>query len=412
MGVERVKRKLTTALLAFIMVLAGSGLALGYNPARVEMADGLRVGLTAEASGELNSFGYRLLGLLNKHWSDEERLAVADSLGDKEVYFTVLAEPAVFVQYNNFRIHGGAAADGWAAVPTELAEVAFRGITLEQLDGGKVNYDFSRVQAQAGSFAFGGVTAVFSAAQYLGLDIEDLVVGVAGRYLYGLAYGETDFAGTLQYIEEDGKARIVSTDLDFSVLYARQGQGWAFDAGVYAQVSPRLAVDVSVENVGQVVWTGVSSRRYYRPGEWELLSFGFDPETYELDFQFADGEELQEEELTDLPDITWKLPVRVRVGAQFEFDQQVTLRGNIRHVRYGNGAADFGIGGQVEYRPVAFLPLTFGADYSTRHQFALDGGMGLRFDHFSMQLTAQNLQSLFLKSGKGLGLAFSIGVEF
>lgn len=412
MGVETVKWTKTTALLALLIFLFSTGQVWAHNPAAVRIADGFSLGLYVNASGELNSFGYRLLGLLNDHWSDDQRLAVADSIGDDGLHVSVLADPYVFVQYDNFRVQGGGAAEGWVSVPKELAEVAFRGITIEQIESGGLKYDFSDVWGQGGAYAYGGLTAVFSLADYLGLDVEDIKIGVSGRYLHGLAYGETDFQGTLQYFEEDNKARVVSNDLDLTAYYARQGRGWAFDAGVYAQVTPRLAVDVSVENFGQVVWTDVSAKRYSRPGEWELIRFGFDPDSFEFDFDFADGEELQEEDLSDLDDIIWKLPMRIRLGAQYEFDQQVTLRGNIRQTRFADGLTDFGLGGQIEYRPVKFVPLTLGADYSTSQSLTMDGGIGLRFDAFTMQLTAKNLQSLLLSSGRGLGFSFTVGLQF
>lgn len=412
MGVETVKRTRTTALLTILIFVFITGQVWAHNPAAVRISDGLSLGLFVNASGELNSFGYRLLGFLNKHWSDDERLAVADSIGTDGLHLKIQADPYVFVQYNNFRVQGGGKAEGWAMVPKELAELAFRGITIEQIESGELKYDFSDIQGQGGAYAYGGLTAVFSVADYLGLDVEDIKIGVSGRYLHGLAYGETDFHGTLEYFEEDNQARIVSSDLDLTAYYARQGRGWAVDAGVYAQVTPRLAVDVSVANIGQVIWTDVSGKRYARPGEWELIRFGFDPDNFEFDFEFADGEELQEEDLSDLDDITWKLPLRIQLGAQYEFDEQVTLRGSVRQIRFGDGLTDFGVGGQVEYRPVRFVPLTLGADYSTSQSFTMDGGVGLRFDSFTMQFIAKNLQSLFLTSGRGLGFSFTVGLEF
>ena len=50
-------------------------------------------------------------------------------------------------------------------------------------------------------------------------------MGVSGRYLHGLAYGETDFGGELEYFEEDGSTRVVSRDLDLKILQSRSGQG-------------------------------------------------------------------------------------------------------------------------------------------------------------------------------------------
>ena len=87
--------------------------------------------------------------------------------------------------------------------------------------------------------------------------------------------------------------------------------------------------------------------------------------------------------------ITWKLPVRTRFGVQYDFDRQVTLRGNVRHTRYASGDADIGFGGQVEYRPLPSVPITVGADYSTKQQLMLDAGVGLRFTNFKLQLAAK-----------------------
>ena len=82
-GVETVKWTKTTALLALLIFLFSTGQVWAHNPAAVRIADGFSLGLYVNASGELNSFGYRLLGLLNDHWSDDRRPgSEADSIGD------------------------------------------------------------------------------------------------------------------------------------------------------------------------------------------------------------------------------------------------------------------------------------------------------------------------------------------
>ena len=112
MGVETVKWTKTTALLALLIFLFSTGQVWAHNPAAVRIADGFSLGLYVNASGELNSFGYRLLGLLNDHWSDDQRLAVADSIGDDGLHVSVLADPYVFVQYDNFRVQDEALPKG------------------------------------------------------------------------------------------------------------------------------------------------------------------------------------------------------------------------------------------------------------------------------------------------------------
>lgn len=411
-GIAVKSRQVLIFLLVLVSVVGMASAVQAANPGAVAIADGLEFGISVEAKTATNSFSYRHLGLLNKHWTDEQRMSVADSLAESGIILTAAADANVFVQYDNYRLSGGVMGEAEVTIPEKLGGLAFRGITLEQIEGGELNFDFSEIQGQGGAYAAGGLTAVFSVADFFELPLKDIQVGIAGRYLYGLAYGETDFNGTLEYIEEDGSARIISKDLDLTALYSRKGQGWAFDAGVFAQVNPKLAVDLSVENIGQMVWTDVSGRRYSRLGEWEVARFGFDTDTFEFDFDFADGEEIEEEELADQEDIIWKLPLKVRLGVEYEFDRQVTLRGNVRQTRYHSGTTDFGVGGEVEYRPVAFVPITVGADYSTHQQFAMDAGVGLRFDNFNLNLNAQNLQSLFLSSGKGMGVAFSMGLQF
>jgi len=407
------KSKQVFRILLTLAICVGLGsTAFAHNPAAQELGKGFAVGIALNAEVTTNSFGYRLLRLLNKHWTDDERLAVADSLAEGGLALTALADPGVYIQYGNFRIHGGAQGEAEVTVPKKLAELAFRGITLEQVETGDLQFDLAEVRGQGGAYAAGGLSAAFSLAPYVDLPFDDVVVGVSGRYLHGLAYGETDFGGELEYFEEDGSTRVVSRDLDLKILQSRSGQGWAFDAGVMAQVSPRLAVDVSVANIGQVVWTDVSGKRWHREGEWELVRLGFDPETYEFEFEFADGEGFHPEDITDVEQITWKLPVRTRFGVQYDFDRQVTLRGNVRHTRYASGDADIGFGGQVEYRPLPFVPITVGADYSTKQQLMLDAGVGLRFTNFKLQLAAKNLHSLFLSEGKGLGLAVTLGLHF
>ena len=107
----------TTALLTILIFVFITGQVWAHNPAAVRISDGLSLGLFVNASGELNSFGYRLLGFLNEHWSDDERLAVADSIGTDGLHLKIQADPYVFVQYNNFRVQGGGKAEGWAMVP-------------------------------------------------------------------------------------------------------------------------------------------------------------------------------------------------------------------------------------------------------------------------------------------------------
>lgn len=411
-GGRAVKSRQVFLVLLIALVVAGlGGTALAHNPAAVDTDGGFAVGISLYGETASNSFGYRLLGLLNKHWTEEQRLAVAQSIAEDGLMVNVYTDPGVYVQYNNFRIYGGAQGEAEVRIPRELAELAFKGVTLEELEAGDAEIDLAGVQGQGGAYAQGGLSAAFSLAQFVDLPVEDVVVGISGRYLYGLAYGETDFNGTIAYFEDDGGTRVVSRDLDVSVLHSQKGQGWAFDAGIAAQITPRLGVDVSVENIGQVVWTDVKERRWSKEGEWDLARVGYNSETNEFEFEFADGEELGEEE-GSAEDITWKLPVRVRFGLEYAFDKQVTLRGSARHTRYESGTSDTLFGGEVEYRPLPFIPITVGASYSQKTQLMLDAGVGVHFDQFELQLAAKNLHSLVLKEGKGLGLALTLGLHF
>ena len=402
-------RQVFLVLLIALVVAGLGGTALAHNPAAVDTDGGFAVGISLYGETASNSFGYRLLGLLNKHWTEEQRLAVAQSIAEDGLMVNVYTDPGVYVQYNNFRIYGGAQGEAEVRIPRELAELAFKGVTLEELEAGDAEIDLAGVQGQ-GSLRSGRPLRSLLLAQFVDLPVEDVVVGISGRYLYGLAYGKPTSTAPSP-ISKTMAARVVSRDLDVSVLHSQKGQGWAFDAGIAAQITPRLGVDVSVENIGQVVWTDVKERRWSKEGEWDLARVGYNSETNEFEFEFADGEELGEEE-GSAEDITWKLPVRVRFGLEYAFDKQVTLRGSVRHTRYESGTSDTLFGGEVEYRPLPFIPITVGASYSQKTQLMLDAGVGVHFDQFELQLAAKNLQSLVLKEGKGLGLALTLGLHF
>jgi len=406
-----VKAKEAILILLVAAVVAGApGVVCAFNPAEVHRTDGFAVGVSIHSEADINSFGYRLLGLLNKHWSDEQRLQVAGSIAANGLVVSAAAAPGVYVQYDNLRVFAGVEGEAEVTAPQKLAQLAFKGITLDQVAEGEV-YDLSEVSGKGGVYSGGGLSASFSLAEYMELPIEDIVVGVSGRYLYGLAYAETDLQGTIEVGEQDGVTSVMGRGIDLAILHSKGGQGWAFDAGIAAQIDARLAVSASVENIGQITWTDVTRERRYIEGETELLRLGWNSETNEFEFEFADDGELLEDK-SSADDITWKLPMRVRVGVTYAFDQQVTLRGSVRHTVYESGSSDTLFGGQIEYRPLPFVPLTVGASYSAQANLGLEAGVGLRFDHFQAQLAAKNLQSLVMKAGRGLGLAVTMGLNF
>ena len=136
--------------------------AFAHNPAAQELGKGFAVGIALNAEVTTNSFGYRLLRLLNKHWTDDERLAVADSLAEGGLALTALADPGVYIQYGNFPDPWWGSGEAEVTVPKKLAELAFRGITLEQVETGDLSLTLQKCGGQGGAYAAGGLSAAFS----------------------------------------------------------------------------------------------------------------------------------------------------------------------------------------------------------------------------------------------------------
>ena len=166
-GGRAVKSRQVFLVLLIALVVAGlGGTALAHNPAAVDTDGGFAVDLPYGETAS-NSFGYRLLGLLNKHWTEEQRLAVDQSIAEDGLMVNVYTDPGVYVQYNNFRIYGGAQGEAEVRIPRELAELAFKGVTLEELEAGDAEIDLAGVQGQGGAYAQGGLSAAFSLAQFV-----------------------------------------------------------------------------------------------------------------------------------------------------------------------------------------------------------------------------------------------------
>lgn len=114
--------------------------------------------------------------------------------------------------------------------------------------------------------------------------------------------------------------RVVGRDIDLSIFHSQNGRGWAFDIGIAVHVNSLLAVSASVENIGQITWRDVTRQRRYAEDEVDLARLGWSPATQEFEFDLADGEFNEAKEPAN--DITWKLPMRVRVGVSYRFDQR------------------------------------------------------------------------------------------
>ena len=200
---------------------------------------------------------------------------------------------------------------------------------------------------------------------------------------------QTGFTGTIAVGEmaAGSGTRVVGRDIDLSIFHSQNGRGWAFDIGIAVHVNSLLAVSASVENIGQITWRDVTRQRRYAEDEVDLARLGWSPATQEFEFDLADGEFNEAKEPAN--DITWKLPMRVRVGVSYRFDQKVTLHGSVRYTRSGSGSGDTLVGGQIEYRPVSFAPLTVGASYSTQDKRGLEAGAGLMFNHVRIRVTGK-----------------------
>lgn len=268
------------------------------------------------------------------------------------------------------------------------------------LVGGKPGKEYQLAGTQSTSTAFGDVriAGVYSdpwLAQVL--HITGFHMGGTLRYLQGLQYGWAQVSGATAKLVPDGEGGYQTVgDARLSSWQSQTGWGLATDLGLLIRVTPSVAVDASIVDLGQTWWHDVVQTDY----------------EYQLD-QTTQLGAFQSVRVTPTgvrP--TWQLPTKFQTGVSISDNNGFVW--SARYVKQlagpDAGQQEWLLATQLDRWNV--LPIRLAAKYNTTDtnlQFAF--GFGLHLGPLVLDIGTPNLTGLLNRS-KDASVSISTGLRF
>ena len=419
----------TPASLAVDELVLGTSLLLGEssglvtsrtNPARMLNEKNTEFAFQLPASVGLNAWNAKTLSLLGETWTDTQRDQVGAGVNSNGLQVALDVNPFLAYRYGNYAGRVGARAVGQATVPKSITDVAFYGIDLvgSSFDEDvSLTYDLSQVDA----WTAGYVEAVASAAMDVPqaaetLGVNKVTVGANVKYLFGLAYVTSDVMGELAMNVIGADTDITLSEFQAGYLESRNGHGFAVDLGVVVQVNSEWMVDASVSNFGSMRWSGVEGEYQVMPegSDGTVLDFRFDRDNFAFDVGPDDDFELETVPY-DGGDVTLKLPLELRLGGTYTFNEQVTFAAQLTHTRTNRPQRTLtqsSVTVGTEYRPLPYLPLRASLHAGTATTLQLNLGFGVHYGPVTFDAALQNAAGLLFDAGQGMGFGMQLGVTF
>lgn len=358
--------------------------ALYTNPAAVNATSGSFTLKLLARGGAWNNL------LINDYISEEKKEELLSGIEDNGFLIGSEGNGGACMIIGPLAFFAGVRSEGLIRFTPDLAELLLKGNEIGKtyiLDG------------STGLGAVYGDAAVNFSVKIPSGKIPELYIGGTYHYLQGaILKFEGKGSAFLGYDVEgnpvfsgDGEMTLYYNDPEDQEHLAR---GTAFDVGIYAELNPRLALGLSVMDIGYLS----SDRAYYMD--------------YHLAYS-SDNQQLLEEveEGVFAEGLEYKLPRKIRLGGRYQLKKRLNLYGMYSNVSYGNGMNDNRYALGVETGP-AFLPLRLGVNYSTlRDSLQLAGGFGLYLGWLKFDLGIADLIGLFNRA-RGAEIAVTTRVEF
>jgi hypothetical protein len=228
------------------------------------------------------------------------------------------------------------------------------------------------------------------------LHIAGFHMGGTLRYLHGMEYARAQMAGpTLEIVEEGGEYKKLG-DGRLYTWTSHSGWGLATDLGLLVRLTPSLAVEASIIDLGRTWWSKLQEAIY----------------EYKVDAATGAGalEAVASRPVAGQP--YWDLPGTIRGGISVEASPGVLWSLQYSRRLFGSQAGSYEWVLATQLNRLKFLPLRLGAKYSDGSKgltFSL--GVGVRLGALTFDIGTPNLGGL-LTRGKEMSLAASTGLRF
>ncbi|NLN17750.1 MAG: hypothetical protein GX162_00540 [Firmicutes bacterium] len=228
------------------------------------------------------------------------------------------------------------------------------------------------------------------------LHIDGFHMGGMLGYVHGLGYGRAEVKGPAVDIVWDGESYRKLGDGRIVIAHSESGHGLSANFGLWFRLTPQLAIDVSVVDLGRIWWRDVTETTF------ELR---VDPESGEGHYEQAETRQSSARPY-------WDLPLTVRTGVSLEPSEGV--RWSLQYAKrlLGPMAGHHEIVLASELTPWERLPIRLGVKYSTyEERLSFSGGFGLRLGPLTLDIGSRNLLELLAK-GKEVTISVSTGLRF
>jgi hypothetical protein len=228
------------------------------------------------------------------------------------------------------------------------------------------------------------------------LHITGFHMGGTLCYIHGLGYAKAEVIGPTIEIAQDGDTYRKLGDGRIVATHSESGFGMSTNLGLLLRLTPGLAIDVSVTDVGRVWWRDIQETHF---------EFLVDPQT-------GKGAYEQSETRAVAGQPYWNMPMALRAGISLE--PAPGVRWSLQYAKslVGQQAGHQEIVLATQLTQLEVLPLRLGAKFSTYEEsLSFSGGLGIHLGPLTLDVGSPNLVGL-LGQGKEASVSVSTGLRF
>ncbi len=386
------KKTLILLIIIFIFILSTNNITCAVYNINIESNSPYYSASDLNKMGknfEINFAGYGTIGnnainskYLSQHLDEENKNEILSNIETNgELIVLGDGRQNINIKYKKFTFFTGITETGLASLPKDAIELVLKGNELEK------EYNLGGTKAELALYTDTGLSYSFKNHKLANLfNFQEVRLKGSVHYLKGIITklsGEGSF--TLNYEET------ITGSGKLQAEYAEEATGYAFDLGLNTKVNDKLYWSISISNIGAIIADKVSYYEYsYNPVEDKF------------------------EETTDqsLDNLKYSLPMKVNLGIKYKWKTNTNLIGSYSLTSYNTGYFDHRISGEVEYKKIKFLPVSFGVTYSSlQGNLILSSGAVLKLGPMYTKVIFSDLQTLF-NSSKSVSLGISSGFSF
>jgi hypothetical protein len=310
----------------------------------------------------------------------------------------------IYMPYFSFSIIG--LGNGYAKVPEDLPELAFRG----NLEEGK-SYPLGDLNGDGwggvGILLSGAVPVIKNKNEYS--PIKLLALGASIKYFWGLGYAEIiKSEGQLTNFDISSDFLFATINQNIEARYADRGRGLGIDLGAISTIDENWTVGITFLNaVGGLTWNG-------NP---QIAAYSIKSDTFAISSSLVE----EPDSIIATKDSTYQIDA-FNTSLPKGFDIGVAYRTNknfLLTAEYGQGLSNSMAGTKkarlafgLEYTGIKVLPLRTGISFGGRFGTAFAIGFGIDLKHWFLDVAYVGYRGLTPSTSKGMTLAVTTRFRF